>query len=492
MKTKTHAKLLLADDDRQLGESFKDILEAKGYQVSLVEDGDYALDLIESEEFDAVITDFQMPTLGGMELLEKASEFNPGLPIIIMTAFSSAERAIEATKNGAYDFLIKPVEIPELLEVVGKAVESRRLTAKAITIGESSPGKDAIIGASRSMQKVFKEIGRIAENPIPILITGETGTGKELIARAIFQHSKRSNKPFIAVNCASIPENLLESELFGHERGSFTGAVSRRIGRFEQANGGTLFLDEIGDLPWQTQVKLLRVLQEKCLSRVGSPDSIAIDVRIISATHSDLPAMISNNEFREDLFFRLNAAQISLPPLRERRDDIPALTDYLLSKYAQEFEMETPSIHTKARKKLSEHRWPGNVRELENVVRKSLIDAQGRTISLEIVTKAITAASYAKSSEPSSSSPQTSGRNQNLTILVQKTLEEASEGKTDDQGAFPFLVEKIEEEMFRQAVEFCHHNQSKMAKLLGLSRLTVREKLDKYALLPKRGKSEID
>ena len=311
-----------------------------------------------------------------------------------------------------------------------------------------------------------------------------------MVARAIFQHSNRADKPFIAVNCAAIPENLIESELFGHERGAFTGAVSRRIGRFEQANKGTLFLDEIGDLPWQTQVKLLRVLQEKSLSRVGSSESIPIDVRVVSATHRNLPAMISNKEFREDLFFRLNAAQIVLPPLRERIEDIPALTDYLLGKFSAQFEMAAPSIHSQARKLLSEHFWPGNVRELENVVRKVLVDAQDRTISAALVTEAIAAASIDKSHQNATQESHPAEGQNALTGLVLRALEDADRGRTNEQGAFPFLVEKMEEEMFRQAVDYCHHNQSKMAKLLGLSRLTIREKLDKYNLMPKREKSD--
>jgi DNA-binding NtrC family response regulator len=473
-------KILLADDDQALGESFKVVLEGKGYDVTYVEDGDYALDLIEEENFDAVITDFQMPTMGGMELLEQARKFKPRLPIIIMTAFSSADRAIEATKQGAFDYLIKPVEIPELLTVVAKAVESGRLTAKAVTIGESKPGKDAIIGFSRPMQTVFKEVGRVAATPIPILITGETGTGKELIARAIFQHSKRAQKPFVAVNCAAIPENLIESELFGHERGAFTGAVSKRIGRFEQANGGTLFLDEIGDLPWQTQVKLLRVLQEKTLSRVGSAEAIPIDVRIISATHRDLNAMISEGTFREDLFFRLNAAEINLPPL----------TDYLLTKFVTEFELPTASIHSKARKLLETHPWSGNVRELENVVRKALVDTQGRTISEGIIQDAIETSSRGTNFTPASGASSDGDLQQALSLIVRHALHATEADKTESLGAFAFLVEEIEEELFHQAVVHAQSNQSRMAKLLGISRLTVREKLDKYGLLPKREKNE--
>ena len=293
-----------------------------------------------------------MPGMGGMQLLESLQESAPRLPVIMMTAFSTTDRAIEATKKGAFDYLIKPFEMPELLDLAEKAITSRKITAKPVAIGREDSGKDSVIGSSRAMQNVFKEIGKIADKPIALLIKGETGSGKELIARAIFQHSDRSKAPFIAVNCAAIPDNLIESELFGHERGAFTGAITKRIGRFEQAHGGTLFLDEIGDLPWQTQVKLLRVLQEKVISRVGGKDEIPIDVpidvRIVSATHRDLEQMITDESFRQDLFFRLNASVINLPPLRDRTDDIPALVNYFLAKYSREFQTETPSIHKDA------------------------------------------------------------------------------------------------------------------------------------------------
>ncbi len=480
-------KILLVDDDQPLGESLHDILEIKGYQVAYVKDGDYALDLLEKESFDIVITDFEMPVMNGMELLDRSLAIKPDLPVIITTAFTTTDRAIEATKHGAFDYLPKPVEVEALLEVIHKAIQSGRLTAKPITMGKIIPGKDTIIGSSQVMQNVFKEVGRIAANPIPVLITGETGTGKELIARAIFQHSKLAQNPFIAVNCAAIPEPLIESELFGHERGAFTGAIHKRIGRFEQANGGTLFLDEIGDLPWKTQVKLLRILQEKTLTRVGGKESIPINVRLITATHRNLDDMISERTFREDLFFRINATQINLPPLRDRLEDIEPLTDYLLAKYAAEFGFTKASIHKDARMRLLKHYWSGNIRELENVLRKSLIEARGRTISTELIESSIHIASHGKP-DGAAQSPTGSRSTDLYSTLVAQVLGTVSRGGTDGQAALPYLTKKIEEELFRQAFVLANYNQSKMAKLIGVSRLTIRDRLDKYNLLPVREK----
>ncbi|MFT5467755.1 MAG: DNA-binding NtrC family response regulator [Verrucomicrobiales bacterium] len=476
-------KLLLVDDDTALGETFRDIFIGHEYEVSLVEDGDEGLDLIEEEDFDAVVTDFEMPTIGGMELLERAHRMKPRLPVIIMTAFSSTDRAIEAMKLGAFDYLIKPVEVPDLLATVEKAVASSRLSARPIEMGKDvEPDKDTIIGSSKEMLKVFKEVGRLAAKPIPILIRGETGSGKEMVARAIFQHGDRSGKPFVAVNCAAIPETLIESELFGHEKGAFTNAIAQRIGRFEQASGGTLFLDEIGDLPWETQVKLLRVLQEQQISRVGGRAAIPIDVRVISATHRDLEAMLAERKFREDLFYRLNGATIFVPPLRERPSDIPALVTYFLSCSAREFDESAPSIHAKAMTLLESAAWPGNVRQLENVVRKALLDSRGLTIGEPVIREALAAV---ESSAIRLAAP-AAGALEGFAAKIQERLSAASRDELEGRGAFETLVEDVERELYAQAVKLSHGNQSHIAKWLGVSRLTVREKLDKFELFPKR------
>jgi DNA-binding NtrC family response regulator len=300
-----------------------------------------------------------------------------------MTAHGTTETAIEATKLGAYDYLLKPFEADELLDLVAEGVAGSRLMSEPVVIGESRVDRSALIGKSRAMQAVYKEIGRIAATSATVLIRGETGTGKELVARAIYQHSDRFEKPFIAVNCAAIPDTLLESELFGHERGAFTGAQTRRVGRFEQANGGTVFLDEIGDLNPNTQGKLLRVLQERCIQRLGSQESIPIDVRVLSATHRDLEAAMADKAFREDLFYRISVVSISLPPLRARTEDIPGLVHYFMGRYASDLGVDSPLISPEAVDFFQSQSWPGNVRELENAVRQALLAARPFAISRE-------------------------------------------------------------------------------------------------------------
>src|SRR5207245_1784265 len=326
-----------------------------------------------------------MPGLSGLELVEQLRATKPKLPIILVTAFGTTETAIEATKLGAYDYLLKPFDMAELLDLVAKSVASNRLMSEPVEMGEARSNLSAIIGNSRAMQSVYKEIGRVAAMPVTVLIRGETGTGKELVARAIYQHSLRAEQPFIEINCAAIPENLLESELFGHEAGAFTDAKIRRIGRFEQANRGTILLDEIGDMSLNTQAKLLRVLQNKTIQRVGGKDPIPVDVRVLAATHRNLEVAMQDRQFRPDLYHRLNDAVITLPPLRERRDDVPELVRFFIQRYAVELGSVSPSMPTReAIDYLQQQPWPGNVRELRNVVRKALLLAHGYPISLEI------------------------------------------------------------------------------------------------------------
>src|SRR5258705_323898 len=324
----------------------------------------------------------KLPGLNGLDLVRELHAANPRLPIILMTAHGTTETAIQATKSGAYDYLLKPFEIPEFIELVEKALKSSRLMTEPVELGGSGDAREALVGNSRGMQSIYKEIGRIASKPVNVLIRGETGTGKELIARAIFQHSDRANAPFVAINCAAIPETLLESELFGHERGAFTGATERRIGRFEQADRGAIFLDEIGDMTVGTQVKLMRILQEKTFQRLGGKETIPVDVRILAATNRDLEAAIRQQQFREDLYYRLSVVVINLPPLRNRREDIPPIVRYFLQKHGPDLGTPEPSIHPDAIDFLQACSWPGNVRELENVVRKALLLAQSYTITV--------------------------------------------------------------------------------------------------------------
>jgi len=342
-----------------------------------------------------------------------------------------------------------------------------------VELTDAPSSRNALVGTSRAMQEVCKEIGRVAAKPVTVLIRGETGTGKELIARAIYQHGPRAKAPFIAINCGAIPENLIESELFGHERGAFTGAEQRRIGRFEQANKGTLFLDEIGDLPPPTQVKLLRILQQQSFQRVGGSETISVDVRIIAATHHDLEAAIREGKFREDLFHRLNVVTILLPPLRGRREDIPPLVQHFLRKYAADFGVESPAITPEALAALQSETWPGNIRELENVTRRLLLDARGLAIQGETVRRVLAArpAAYAQSTD-------------SLSALATALLSRAQRGEIGE--AHRQLLAEAEREIITQAILRAEGNQAKAARWLGLSRLTLREKLTGLGLRPQQ------
>src|ERR1051325_4032004 len=377
------SRILLIEDDAGIVGGLKKELHVEGYEIAVAERGDKGLAQAKEQAFDVVITDLKMPGLSGLELVEQLHATKPRLPIILMTAFGTTETAIEATKLGAYDYLLKPFNMAEFLDLVPKCVACNRLMSEPVEMGDVRSNQSAIVGASRAMQGVYKEIGRVAATAVTVLIRGETGTGKELVARAIYQHSGRASQPFVPVHCAAIPETLLESELFGHERGAFTGAHARRVGRFEQANHGTIFLDEIGDLTLSTQVKLLRVLQEKYIQRVGGNEKIPVDVRVLTATHRDLETAIEENQFREDLFYRLSGVTITLPPLSQRCEDIPDLVKYFMLRIAAELGIDAPSIQPEAIDFLQAQAWPGNVRELENLVRQALLLARNYSISLE-------------------------------------------------------------------------------------------------------------
>ncbi|HTL73037.1 MAG TPA: sigma-54 dependent transcriptional regulator [bacterium] len=465
------AKILLVEDDSAIVATLRRVLTGENYDVTIEKSGDAGLASAKASAFDVVITDLKLPGIDGLELVRQLHAARPRLPILMMTAHGTTETAIEATQSGAYDYLLKPFEIPELLKLVEQAVAASRLMTEPIQIGQSGHSRHAIVGNSRAMQNIYKEIGRIAAKPVGVLIRGETGTGKELIARAIYQHSDRVNAPFVAINCAAIPETLLESELFGHERGAFTGAESRRIGRFEQADKGTIFLDEIGDMTPGTQVKLMRVLQEKCLQRLGGKETIPVDVRVIAATHRDLETAIKQNQFREDLYYRISVVVLNLPPLRERKEDIPDLIRFFLEKYAVEFGVDNPAIHPDAVEFLQAQPWPGNVRELENITRKMLLLAQSYTISVEHVRAAL-----AKASPPAATV------DKSLEGYAEELLNAAQRGELSD--AYARLHETTERVLIGRAIEMAEGNQAKAARWLGISRLTLREKLIQFGLHP--------
>jgi nitrogen regulation protein NR(I) len=466
------AQILLIEDDTSLAANLGDVLKEDGFLVTVCHRGDEGLRRANKDEWDVVLTDLRLPGLGGLELVQQLHETQPRLPVVLMTAHGTIETAIEATKLGAYDYLQKPFEMPGLISVLHRAVEASRLMHETVTLPDAPVGsRTALVGTSRAMQDVYKEIGRVAAKPVTVLIRGETGTGKELIARAIYQHSPRAKAPFIAINCAAIPENLLESELFGHERGAFTGADQRRIGRFEQSNKGTLFLDEIGDLPPNTQVKLLRVLQQQTFQRVGGTEVVSVDVRVLAATHRNLEAMIREGKFREDLFHRLNVVCLQLPPLRERREDIPVLVQHFLHKYAGDFGVESPAIASDAVAVLQADPWPGNVRELENMTRRLLLGARGLSINADAVRQTLAA----RNAEAA-----LTGRS--FAAFAGDLLARAQKGGLEDAHAR--MLAEAEREILTQAIALAEGNQAKAARWLGLSRFTLREKLKQLGLHP--------
>jgi DNA-binding NtrC family response regulator len=508
-------KILIVEDSTNLSSSLKKAMETEGYEVYAVADSGEALAVTLTTAFDVVVTDLQLADQvnGGLTLITELHTKQPRLPVILMTAHHTTQTAIEATKRGAYEYILKPFHTQVLLDLVAQAVESRRLMAETVELGTTSKTTEAIVGNSRPMQAVYKEIGRVSAKPFTVLIRGETGTGKELVARAIYQHSDRYDKPFIVVNCAAIPETLLESELFGHEPGAFTGASARRIGRFEQANGGTIFLDEIGDMRPNTQAKLLRVLQEKTIQRLGGKETIRVDVRIIAATHCDLETAIQAGEYRQDLYYRLNDAVIWLPPLRERREDVPLLVNFFLAKHSAELGVRYPTLDAhalseiprtgqspqEAERKLRERlekigairqdamegledqRWPGNVRELENVVRRAVSLGAGRPLTIDTIRQALAL---------TRSRPPTGG--QTLADCIADMLARASRGELVNVAAL--LNEDLERELYGQAIKMARGNQAKAAKWLGVSRPTMREKLKSYGLrvFPESSPSDFD
>ncbi len=471
-------KILLIEDDASIVGGLKKELQSEGYEVVTATRGDDGLSRAKEETCDVVLTDLKMPGLSGLELIEQLHAAKPKLPIIMMTAFGTTETAIEATKLGAFDYVLKPFDVGEMLDLIAKAVASNRLMSEPLEMGKAPSTQSAIIGDSRAMQTIYKEIGRVAATTVTVLIRGETGTGKELVARALYQHSSRAAQPFIVVNCAAIPETLLESELFGHERGSFTGAHARRVGRFEQANRGTLFLDEIGDMTPSTQVKILRALQEKCIQRVGGNEKIAVDVRVLAATHRNLEDAMQEHQFREDLFYRLSGVTITVPPLIQRTEDIPDLATYFLQRSAVELGQNSPSIQPEAISFLQSQSWPGNVRELENVVRQSLLLARGFPIGVEHVQQA-----SVRNRKPAVAADQT------IAAYFTGLLARAQAGEGQEVRAQ--MMEDMERELFTRAIQLAKGNQAKAARWLGVTRTTMREKLTSFGIRPTSEKPDL-
>lgn len=379
-------KILICDDEKNIREGLSASLEMEGYETVLAENGKVALEKISKGDIDLVITDLRMPEVSGEEVLEKVSRETPGVPVIILTGHGSIDSAVDAMRNGAYDFLTKPFNLDQLTMIVKRALQGRELSLQHRQLQEelnSRKSFESIIGKSGEMQKVFDMVRRVADSKASVLITGESGVGKELIADAIHNLSSRKDKPLIKVHCAALSKDLLESELFGHEKGAFTGALSRKRGRFELAQNGTIFLDEIGEIDQNVQIKLLRVLQEKQFERVGGEETVNVDVRVVSATNRDLEKEIEKGNFREDLFYRLNVVHIHVPPLRERKEDIPLLISHFLKTFSDENGKNIEGLDAKVKNILYSYDWPGNIRQLKNCIESCVVMCQGNFITLD-------------------------------------------------------------------------------------------------------------
>jgi nitrogen regulation protein NR(I) len=465
--------ILIVDDDAQLRQSFEKLLTAEGHTVKTAASGEAAISLVKAAVPDLVIMDVRMPGMSGLEAFRAIHEIEPKLPVIIMTAFGTTETAIEATKLGAFEYVLKPFEnIQDILALIGQALEAGRFMRSRVEldVAPDTAAADAIIGRSKPMQEVYKAIGRVAPTDATVLIRGDSGTGKELVARAIYQHSLRSAKPFLVINCVAIPETLLESELFGYEKGAFTGAVNRRVGKFEQAHGGTVFLDEIGDMPFSIQAKILRLLQERSIERLGGREPIPVDVRIIAATNRDLEAALAQGRFREDLYYRLKVVTLWLPPLKERAQDITLLAEYFLARFAKEMGMGNPGTTAEAKMLLQNYPWPGNVRELANAMQKALIFSRGYPIHPEDVSRAIGGESLAKEA----------GDQQADEIVRQWVRQTLAAGEGKD--VFEACMDRFASLIISEALDLTGGNRSRAAKILGISRPTLLSKIDKYRL----------
>jgi nitrogen regulation protein NR(I) len=476
------SKLLLIDDETDVQYSFQRIFDTPEIELTTASSGEEGLKLIPKVKPDLVLMDIRMGGINGLETLRRIRQMDSKLLVILMTAYGTTQTAIEAMKLGAYDYLLKPFDVMKLKDIVNNALKAAHDMRQIVSyqpLLESEDYEAGIVGRSEPMQQVFKMIGQVAGTDATALITGESGTGKELVARAIYHHSNRNTQPFLAVNCAAIPEQLLESELFGHERGAFTGATLQRVGKFEQCNGGTLFLDEIGDMTPATQTKILRVLQSGTFERVGGNTPLRVDVRIIAATNKPLEEAVAAREFREDLFYRLNVVRLHIPPLRERREDVRLLVNYFLKKFAREQETEPKSISTGVIKALEAYHWPGNVRELENVVRRALVVAKGDAILLSDLPTEIVGQSSAGSASAPISNASTSVGDPGANDVVSLARKLFQWARKDPKLK---LIPAVERELVLQALKETAGNQVQAAKLLGITRATLRKRIEKFGI----------
>jgi len=467
------AKILIIDDDDQLRISFSKLLTEEHYDVVSAASGEAGIDIVNTTPLDLVILDVRLPGMNGLETFKEIKKIDATLPVIIVTAFGTTDTAIEATKAGAFDYLLKPFDIPEMLTLITQAIDAGYCmrTPVHVDAGPATYSPDAIVGQSPGMQKVYKTIGRVAQTDATVLIQGESGTGKELVARAVYQHGIRSDKNFCIINCVAIPENLLESELFGFEKGAFTGAARRHIGKIEQADRGTVFLDEIGDMPISIQAKILRLLQERCIERLGGDETIPVDVRIIAATNRDLKSAITQGLFREDLYFRLKVVTIELPPLRDRIEDISPLTAHYLERFSHELKIDNPGIRADALDLLKKYEWPGNVRELANLIHKALIFNRGTPLSVSDLSQII------RKQETPGEVSRDSNREETIRQWVHTCLSHPS-----GDHSFEFFSDTICAMAVEEALKISNGNRSQAARLLDISRPTLHAKIDKYGI----------
>ncbi len=444
-------RVLIVEDEDKLRRVLELQLQSAGFEVEKASSAEEAFRKV--DRADLILTDLRLPGMNGLELLESIRRQNSHVPVIVMTAFGTIEAAVEAMKAGAADFLLKPFSLDHLMTVVNKALEVRALRDENRKLREELGVRydwTNIIGRSPAMQEIFGTISRVAPTRATVLLCGESGVGKDLIARAIHYHSPRSGRPFVKINCTAIPENLMESELFGYEKGAFTGATSSKPGKFEQADGGTVFLDEIGDVPPSIQVKLLRILQEREFERLGSNKTRQIDVRVLAATNADLRAALEEGRFREDLYYRLNVMPINIPPLRERKEDIPFLAEHFVTKFSKELGSPVTSISSGAMQKLLEYHWPGNVRELENVIERSLVLCSGQTLEAADI----------------------------RLDMVPRTRAASADNFLPDG----VTLEEHEQNIIREALRRTNGNKSQAARLLGLTRNALRYRLSQMGL----------
>jgi two-component system nitrogen regulation response regulator GlnG len=458
------ARVLVADDEPSIRFVLREALEDQGCEVTLAEDGDAAFEALSAGGFDLALLDIRMPGASGLELLERMRAQGIETATVIITAQNTFENAVEAMKRGALDYLVKPFELREVAALLAKALRARDLQREVERLRRETTRRSVpagrLVGKSPALLEIFKTVGRVAARDVPVLITGESGSGKEVVARAIHAASPRSARPFVAVNTAAIPRELLESELFGHERGAFTGAVASRIGRFREASGGTLFLDEIGDMSMDLQAKLLRVLQDGEVTPVGGSAPERIDVRILAATHRDLDAAVAEGRFREDLLYRLRVVPLHVPPLRERREDIRVLAEHFVARYAEEFTGSPRYLADETVARLERQRWPGNVRELENAIKRALVLSSGEVLTPQDF-------DFLDETAPAAGG----GFEAQLRAEIGKALEAGGD------AVYRALLERVERPLVEAALERTDFNQIRAARLLGINRNTLRKKI---------------